>query len=210
MDLVEKYKQYRKIGMKLNHKIMDKCLDRDTLKKSAQLLGIIKDGVFVFQSDDETNVLMDFALNDYRFINKNAIERYRKKFGWDNEIERDIFDALSASYTSLFKVTSISRAENILTLNDLLNKRENIEIIDIAFSNTLESRGVLVFTRLLSFKDFNMTSGVSFVFQPYIENHLIRQYKMKSKKVKSENEAIKRFVAFYHLYQSYGIPVSYL
>ena len=210
MTLVEKYKKYRKIGMKLNHKIMDNCLDRDTLKKSAKLLGIIHKGIFVFDNDDETNVLMDFALNDYRFINKNVIERYREKFGWKNEIEKDILDALSASYTSLFKITSISRLENTLILRDLLNKKDDIKLIDIAFSNTVTHSGFLVFTRLLPFKDFNMTSGVSFVFPPYKENFLIREYKNKSKKIKSDNDAIKRFIVFYKLNKTYGIEVSYL
>ena len=210
MSLVEKYKKYRKIGMKFNHRIMDKCLDRETLKKSAKLLGIIQKGIFVFDSDDETSVLMDFALNDYRFVNKTVVERYREKFGWKNDIEKDILDALSVSYTSLFKVTSISRAENTLVLNDLLNKKDNIKLIDISFSNTITHGGLLVFTRLLPFKDFNMTSGVSFVFPPRMESYIIRNYKVKSKKIKSNNEAIKRFVAFYKLNKSYGMDVRYM
>jgi len=210
MDLVNKYKKYRKIGMKFNHRIMDKCLDRETLKKSAKLLGIVRSGTFVFDSEDETSVLMDFALNDYRFVNKNVVERYRKKFGWKNEVEKDILDALSASYTSLFKITSISISENTLILNDLLNKKENIKLMDIAFSSTITHGGFLLFTRLLPFKDFNMTSGVSFVFPPYKENYLIQEYKKKSKKIKSDNEAIKRFVTFYKLNKIYGMDVKYI
>jgi len=210
MNSIEKYKKYRKVGMKLNHRIMDKCLDRDTLRKSAKLLGIIQKGTFVFDNEDETSVLMDFALNDYRFINKNVVERYREKFGWKNEIEKDIFDALSASYTSLFNITSISRLENTLILSDLLNKKDDIKLIDIAFSNTIIHSGYLLFTRLLPFKDFNMTSGVTFVFPPYKENHLIREYKKKTKKIKSDNDTIKRFIAFYKLNKTLGIDVAYI
>ncbi|MCJ7572491.1 MAG: hypothetical protein MUO82_11575 [Candidatus Thermoplasmatota archaeon] len=210
MNSIEKYKKYRKVGMKLNHRIMDKCLDRDTLRKSAKLLGIIQKGTFVFDNEDETSVLMDFALNDYRFINKNVVERYREKFGWKNEIEKDIFDALSASYTSLFNITSISRLENTLILSDLLNKKDDIKLIDIAFSNTITHSGYLLFTRLLPFKDFNMTSGVTFVFRPYKENHLIRLYKKKTKKIKSDDDAIKRFIAFYELNKTLGIDVAYI
>jgi len=210
MNSIEKYKKYRRIGMKLNHKIMDKCLDRDTLKKSAKLLGIIQKGTFVFDNEDETSVLMDFALNDYRFINKNVVERYREKFGWKNEIEKNIIDALSTSYTSLFTITSISRLENTLILSDLLNKKNDIKLIDIAFSNTIAHSGYLLFIRLLPFKDFNMTSGIAFVFPPYKENHLIQEYKKKSKKIKSDNDAIKRFIAFYKLNKTHGIDVAYI
>ncbi len=146
MTLMRKYKTYRKIGRKLNHKIIDVCLDRDILMRSARLLGIAQGDSFVFDSEEETSVLMDFVLNEYRVNNKNAIEIYQEKVGWQNEIEKDILDALLSSYTSLFKVTSISKAENMLLLNDILNKKDNIKLIDIAFSKTAV-HGLLLFIR---------------------------------------------------------------
>ena len=112
MTIIEKYKTYRKIGMELNHKIMDTCLDRDVFMKSARLLGIVRGDTLIFDSEGEMGVLMDFALNEYRVNNKNAIEIYREKIGWQNEIEKDILDALLSSYTSLFKIISVSEAEN--------------------------------------------------------------------------------------------------
>ena len=210
MDIVKKYIKYRKIGMKLNHKIMDKCLDRDTLNKSAKLLDIVKGGTFVFDSEDESSVLMDFALNDYRFVNKNIVERYQDKYGYKNEMEKEILDAKSVSYTSLFKINSVSRTENTLVLSDLLNKIDDIKLTDIAFSSNIGLEGCLLFTRLVQFKDFNMTSGVSFVFPPHIEKSIIEKYKMKSNNVKSSNEAIKRFVSFYKLHKRYGIETRYI
>jgi hypothetical protein len=208
MTIIEKYKTYRKIGMELNHKIMNACLDRDVLMKSARLLGIARGDILIFDSEDETSVLMDFALNDYRVNNKNIIEIYREKIGWQNEIEKDILDALLSSYTSLFKITSISEAENTLLLNDILNKRDNIELIDISFSKTAIP-GLLLFTRLVSFKDFNMTSGVSFAFPGDLEGYLLRRYKKLSKKIRSDSDSIKRFVSFFRLNKTEGIEVRY-
>ena len=208
MTLIEKYETYRKIGMELNHKIMKSCLDRDVLLKSARLLGIVRGDTLIFDSEDETSVLMDFALNEYRVNNKNAIEIYREKIGWQNEIEKDILDTLLSSYTSIFKVTSISEAENALLLNDILNKKDNIELTDIAFSETAIP-GLLLFIRLVRFKDFNMTSGVSFVFPGDSEGYLLRRYKKLSRKVKSDSDSIKRFVSFFRLYKTDGIEVRY-
>ncbi len=208
MTLIEKYKTYRKVGKELNHKIMDSCLDRDVLEKSARLLGIIRGGTLIFDSEDETSVLMDFALNEYRVDNKNIIEIYRDKIGWQNEIEKDILDALLSSYTSLFKVTSISEVENTLILTDILNKRDNIKLIDIAFSKTAAT-GLLLFIRLVQFKDFNMTSGVSFIFPGGSEEYLIRRYKKLSKKITSDSNSIKRFVSFFKLNKTDGMEVRY-
>lgn len=208
--LIKKYKTCRKVGFNLNHKMMDKCLDRDTLNKSAKLLGIIHKGKFAFENEDDTSVLMDFALNDYRFVNKNVVRRYNEKFGWENMIEKNIFNALSASYTSLFKITSILRSENTLILKDILNKKDDIKLMDIAFSNTINHSNYLIFTRILPFKDFNMTSGVSFIFPSNMENHLIKQYNKKNIKIKSTDEDVKRFVTFYQLHKKHGIDVSYI
>jgi hypothetical protein len=61
MDLLKKYKQYRKVGKELNSKIMDACLERDVLLKSARLLHMTRGDILVFESEDETSVLMDFA-----------------------------------------------------------------------------------------------------------------------------------------------------
>jgi len=208
MTIIEKYETYRKIGMELNHKIIDTCLDRDVLMKSARLLGIVRGGTLIFDSEDETIVLMDFALNEYMVNNKNTIEIYREKIGGQNEIEKEILDALLSSYTSLFKVTSISKAENTLRLNDILSKKDNIELIDIAFSKTAIP-GLLLFIRLIPFRDFNMTSGVSFVFPGDLEEYLLRRHKKLSKKVKSVSDSIKRFISFFRLNKIDGIEVRY-
>lgn len=207
----KEYKKYRKIGMNLIHKIIDKCLDRITLKKSAKLLGISKGDEFFFDSEDETSVLMDFALNDYRYVNENIIEKYQEKFGGTNQIEKNILNALTNSYTSLFKIVSIKPYEITLELKDLLNdKEDNIILTDIAFSSTLPNNNFLLFTRIISFKNFNMTGGVSFIFPADKTNSLIEQYNKKNSSNKSGNEAVKRFIIFYELNKKYGIDVSYI
>ncbi|SNQ61206.1 hypothetical protein [Candidatus Methanoperedens nitratireducens] len=209
MTIIEKYKTYRNIAKELNHKIMNTCLDQDVLKKSARLLGIARGEILVFESENDTSVLMDFALYDYRANKQNAIEIYREKIGWQNEIEKEILDAYISSYTSLFKVISISEAENSLILSDLLNKKDNIKLIDIALSITAVP-GLLVFIRLIPFKDFNMAAGSSFAFPSNSENYLLRRYKILSRKVKSGSDSIKRFVSFYKLSKTQGIEVRYL
>jgi hypothetical protein len=137
MTLIEKYGTYRQISMELNPKIMDTCLDHDVLMKSARLLGIVHSGTLIFDSEDETNVLMDFALNEYR-VNR-----------------------------------------------------------------------LLLFIRLVPFKDFNMTSGVSFVFPEDLKENLLRRYKKLSKKVESDSDSIKRFVSFFRLNKIGGMEVRY-
>jgi hypothetical protein len=208
MTIQEKYKLFRKASKELNHKIMKKSLDRDVLMKSARLLGIAHGDILVFDSEDETSVLMDFALNDYPLGNKNTVEIYREKIGWQNEVEKEILDALLSSYTSLFNVVSILEAENALYLKDLLNKKDNIKLIDISFSKTAIP-GLLLFIRLVPFKDFCATSGISFVFPGSLEMYLLRRYKKLIKKIISDSDSVKRFVSFFKLNKIDGMEVRY-
>jgi hypothetical protein len=207
-DIIEKYKEYRKISKELNNKIMDKCLDPDVFKKSARLLGAARGDVLILDDEDEMNILMDFALREYKVNKQTTVEIYREKIGWENEIEKEILDAFISSYTSLFKITSISKAEKSLILEDILNKKDNIRIIDRALSKSAEP-GLLVFVRIVPFKDFNMSAGILFAFYDELEKDILKKYKMLSKKVRSDNESIKRFVSFYKLSKTDGIEVKY-
>jgi hypothetical protein len=207
MSLVDRYRMYREANRKLNHKVMNACLERDAFMSAANLLGIAEGNAVFFDNMDETDVVMDFALNDYTVEGKNAIQIYRQRYGGD-ELELDVLDALLSSYTSLFKVTSLSRREKLVFFDDIINRRSHIGLIDIALSNTA-TVGMLLFFRLLSFSDFNMASGVSFAFPGELERYLLRKYKRLSKKVEADSDSIKRFVSFFWLSKTDGSKMRY-
>lgn len=208
MNLIEKYKTIRKIGTQLNQKIIESSVNRELLTTSGKLLGIIHKETFIFESEDETNVLMDFAIHEIKVDNKNAIKIYQEKTGWENEIEKEILDALLLSYTSLFKVTSVSEEKSTIFLYDILNKKNNIELMDINFSK-FAVPGVLVFFRLIPFNDYNITSGISFAFPGSLEKYILRKYNKLSKKIKIDNDSIKRFVSFFRMNKNDGIEVRF-
>ncbi len=207
-NVIEKYKEYRKISKELNHKIIDTCLDPDVFKKSARLLGAARGDTLILDTEDELNILMDFALREYKVNNQTTVEIYREKIGGENEIEKEILDAFVSSYTSLFKIISISKVEKSLILEDILNKKDNIKIIDRALSKSAIP-GVLGFIRIVPFKDFNMSAGILFAFYGELEKDILKKYKILSKKVKSDSDSIKRFVSFYKLSKTDGIQVRY-
>lgn len=207
-ELVRRYKNYREVGRELHEKILQTSLDRAVLKKAARLLGIARGDTLIMENEDELSNLMDFALHDYKVNNKNIIEIYKEEANSLNETEKEVLDALLLSYTSLFKVVSISKKENLLLLSDLLNKKDNVKLIDITFSKHAVP-GLLVFIRLVPFKDFNMTSGAVFAFPGNLEDYIIKNYKKLSKKIPSDNEATKRYVSFFKLSRTHGIEVRY-
>ncbi len=209
MNNIEKYKLCRKIGMRLNSKIIHACVDRNAMHESGRMLEILNGDVLIFENEEEANVLMDFAMNEIKANNKNIVEFYKEKFGGSDEIEKEIMDALLSSYTSLFKIVSISEDESIIVLDDILNKKQGIKLTDISFSKTAIP-GLLIFFRLVPFKDFNMTSGVSFSFDGSLEDYLIRRSRKIGKKIEADSESAKRFVSFFKLNRTDGKEVGYL
>lgn len=207
MGVVERYRMYREANKKLNQKVMEACLDHDGFLRSGRLLGITKGDTVLFRNMEETNVLLDFALNDLTVGGRNAIQRYREEYGGDG-VELDILDALLSSYTSLFRVTSISPRENLLLLSDVMNRRADIGLTDIALGETA-TIGTLLFLRLVSFADFNMTSGLTFAFPAGYEEYLLRKYRRLSRQVKSDSEAVRRFVSFFKLSRTDGFEMEY-
>lgn len=207
MVLMERYKKIREVGLILNHKIIESCLDHDTLYSSAKLLGILKGDLFVFDSEDEASVLMDFALHEYKLNGRSAVEIYREKVGGQNEVEKEILAALPSAYASLFEIGTVSG--NTIILKDLLKEEDRfITLLDIGFSLTC-TPGMLIFIRVVPFKDFNMTSGISFLFRGSLKKYLIRRYRRISKKIESDSDSMKRFIAFFKLNSECGEEVRY-
>ena len=208
MSIMERYKKIRELGLVLNHKMIESCLDHDILCSSAKLLGILKGDQLVFDSEDETSVLMDFALHEYKLNGRSAVEIYREKVGGQNEVENEILASLPSAYTSLFEIVAISG--NTIILKDLLKEEDRfIKLIDIGFSST-GIPGMLTFIRIVPFKDFNITSGISFTFRSSLKKYLIRRYRRISKKIESDSDSMKRFIAFFKLNRECGEEVEYM
>ena len=205
---IVQYETFRKIGKELNHKIMKTCLDSDVLMKAAHLLGVRRGDTLFFDREDETNILMDFALHEYRVNNKNTVEIYREQVGGTTEAEKEILDALVSSQTSLFKIDSLLAEENAILLNDCMKKGESLILTDFGLSQTAIP-GLLLFLRAVRLKYFNVTSGISFAFPANLEDYLLRRYKKISKKIEPENESLKRFISFFELHKTNGLEVSY-
>ena len=66
---------------------------------------------------------------------------------------------------------------------------------------------ILIFSRLLSFDDFTISTGASFAFPPGMEDKLIRECKREMRQIKSGSKAIKRFSSFYQLNKKHGLDV---
>jgi hypothetical protein len=178
------------------------------LMESARLLGMMKNDTIIFANEDETSVLMDFSLHEYRISGKSPVEIYREMHGGKNETERNLLNSLIAAQTSLFRITSIAQSQSLLILEDLIAPKNPVNLVDIAFSRSAVP-SLLLFLRLVPLEEVFMTSGFTFVFSPTLVDHLVKGYKDSCMKKDRPADSGRRFIYFFKANRKSGMEVRY-
>ncbi len=75
LDDVERYRRLRVLSMDLSHRMI-KTIPRKALQEVGHAIGIMRQGVLVFDTEDMASVLMDCCLYDWSENGKNPIQRY--------------------------------------------------------------------------------------------------------------------------------------
>ncbi len=157
-EIISRYKHLRAVGRNLNHKLV-KRLTKDALHKGAKKLGILQNGVMVFNSEDESSVLMDYCLYDVRRNGRNAVERYLIDSPPDLDSDEMLcLRAMQHAIYSLFVVESVERGLGVTVRDSLSN--ETILIVDMGFGSTAQP-GLVFASRLLFHDGFSMTGGAA-------------------------------------------------
>ena len=157
-SIISRYKRLRAVGRNLNQKMVER-LSKDALHKGGRKLGILRKGVLVFNSEDESAVLMDYCLYDVRRNGRNAVEQYLIDSPPDPDSDELVcLRAMQHAIYSLFVVESVERGLGVTVRDSLSN--ETILIVDMGFGSSAQPR--LVFASRLLFHDgFSMTGGAA-------------------------------------------------
>ena len=110
------------VGIQLNHKLV-KTLSTDALTEGGRRLGILKNGTFVFESEDESSVLMDFCIHNVRTDGLNAVQRYleQSRPPADSD-EAVLLTAMLTGFYSLIEVVDAEYGVGV-TVRDALRRR---------------------------------------------------------------------------------------
>jgi len=221
MDIIQRYSEYRNVGLELNNKIIKRCVSKDLLQKGAKLLGLWSYDTIVFEEENDMASLMDFTLNELtkksgvkhtknsqkRSYTQNCNQWYLENYHDElSAMEIELLTSNNSSYTSLFEVLEIHPPYVIL--KDLFNKgKESIKIIDINMSQTAEPH-YLLFFRLGRLADFHKTSGMLLLFPSFRRKLLLKKYERFIQKYQgTAKESAARFIFFFKLRIKYGLSV---
>jgi len=157
-EIISRYKRLRKVSTRLNHKLV-KRLSRDVIDEGAKKLGILQDGFLVFNSEDESSILMDYCIYYVRRNGRNAVEQYLIDSLPDSDSDEMVcLRAMQHAAYSLFVVESVERGLGVTVWDSLSN--ETILVVDMGFS-TSSQPGLIFASRLLPVDGFSMTGGAA-------------------------------------------------
>jgi hypothetical protein len=154
---VERYRSLRALGMALNHRLI-KTIPQQAYDQIGDALGIRRNGVLVFDSQDMTSVMMDCCLYDWYENGKNLVQRFAETHpatpGTD---ESHLLQAcLQAKYRILVAQSAVPGAG--LHCQDVLNGGE-LFLMDLAMSKTVPNGNAALATRTIPLGEYWMTGG---------------------------------------------------
>jgi hypothetical protein len=156
--LLRRYRRVRATMRDLHSELLD-SLPRDTFTECAEKLGFMVDGTLVFESEDESAVLMDYCLYDGWSGQHNAITRFlaRQPYATGSD-EMLLLGAMSEARYSLFQVESVTEGLGV-SCRDLL-RGDGGSIVDVGLGNTAVP-GVILACRLVVLPELSMTTGAT-------------------------------------------------
>lgn len=141
---------------------MVETIPKHVYDEVGEAIGILRDGILVFDSEDVPGVLMDCCLHDWFENGENLVHRYAEaRPGKPGTDESFLLNAYTqAKYRVLMTEYSVPDAG--VGCRDILNN-EDLFLMDVALSRSLGSgvaaRGMALATRTLPLGDYSMTTG---------------------------------------------------
>jgi len=169
------YRAIREAGKELGGKIFQYAVDnnKQELISAAKLLGFWDGKMMVFNSDNDSETLMDFIVFEKSTQIVPAFRRFYSKNPELIDLQKENMNGMLNQYSSLFEIKSIDSIGNTLVLVDLLDdSKTEYLLMDVGMSKTALP-GFILFTRIIPIRDINMTSGVSFGFEKIYKDKLL-------------------------------------
>jgi len=177
-EVLPTYRKFRKIGIQLNHKLVE-TLSKETIYEGGRRLGILQDDKLVFDYEDHISIVMDYCIHNGWVDGQNAIQRYREQSpppsGSDELV---LLTAMLESHYALAEVLKTDPGVGV-TVRDHL-RGETHSLADIGMSQTAR-RGDAFATRLFSLEEagFVMTGGAALPVTPQVFTLIRRELDQK-------------------------------
>lgn len=210
--LLRQYRRYRGVQKQLNSQITEEYLSPEIIHELADWFGFLQGKTLTLEMEVEMDIMNDFFLYEFRGSgNRRTVELARIDYVDEiNDEQAKVLAAMCQSETLLLQVRETSPSDGKLQTDCLRGSlRGKTMLIDQGFSASLAPDMVL-FSRIISFPKFSMTSGAVFVFDSVFENHALHVWDHTAKDYPSEPKQTQfLWRRFLYLNRDVGIDVTF-
>ena len=203
------YRAIREAGKKLGGDIFKYAVESNKfeLVTTAKLLGFWNGKMMVFDSENDSDILMDLMVFEKITSNIPACKRFQMSNPRLNDLLQENMTGILNNYPSLFEVKSLDSIGNTLVLEDLLDdSRKEYVLMDIGMSKTVRL-GFIHYTRLIPIRDINMTSGVSFIFEKIYKDKLLSAISLAAFKKRRKLTSTEMFILMHEKNRQFGMEI---
>ena len=152
---VERYHRLRTLSRELNDRMVT-TIPRQAYTDIGEALGIMRNGVLVFDSEDMTAVMADSCLYEWFQDGRNLVERYADQCPPEPGTDKGLlFDAYLRAEFGIIKLESAVPDAGVYC-TELLSQQK-LFLMDRALSRN--PSGIMLATRLIPMGDYWMTGG---------------------------------------------------
>ena len=206
---INDYKNLRDIIKNLTSKVLNfKSNRRNDMIHAGKLLGFWDGQAMLFDSDQESDILMDFLIYEKNKNSSKLIDQFYDSDIVLTDIEEEVLEGMTNSTFSLFQILNIDIEKYTITIVDILDqKKKEYNIMDIGFSQTAVP-GIVFFSRLLPIRELYITSGVSFGFNPSMKNKILSDIKFAKLKKGKKLDSTELYILAHKRNKIYGKEIN--
>jgi hypothetical protein len=154
--LLPRYQRLREVGRAVANALV-KTLSKDVMDEGGRALGILHQGILVFDSEDEMAILMDYCIHDVRRQGRNAIERYLAESPPPPDSDEMVFlQGLREARYGLFLVEEVERGVGVQARDPV--RGDTFFLVDVGLG-TSAVPGLVLATRVTRPDNIPMTTG---------------------------------------------------
>jgi hypothetical protein len=174
-EVLAQYRRWRAVGEQLNGKLVESLGKRD-IDEAGRRLGLLRNGVLCFDTEDTITVLMDFAIRHVRRNGRSAVERCLAQTPPADPEQLAWLKAVSAVHYRILQVEEVYRGFGIRVCDVFRDESELM--IDVNFSHSVEPHVVFA-SHIYSFDGYWVTTGASLPVMADVLEELISQFERR-------------------------------
>jgi hypothetical protein len=171
---VDRYKRLRALGRDLNQRIVE-TIPREMIPRVADALGILKNGVLSFESEETPAVLMDSCLYDWPVEGKSLVERFVGMHTFPSGSDED--ELLQASLRAEYRLLApeaVREGVGVYFLDAFSGDPFFVMDKGLSQSRSIDPK-VLFASRIVPLGDYWMTGGAGLPIEPEVRQTLFQR-----------------------------------